>query len=215
MTANTTETYTLYRFFAADDTLLYVGLTVNPGRRMEKHRATQPWWKDDARIEMEQHADIATLRAAEREAIETEKPLFNQRMNSRTFRFDTLVWPCDICSAPIDDNDGYLTMSYAELHNYRAAVKAHDDRMAAAHPEWENGWRIYSLGELYDWPPRVAWQAFHGACDPDPESSDYWIGVERLRTPRALIGWCAHLGEKKWLVDTNWRQILHRFAEHT
>lgn len=73
--------HTLYRFFDAEDTLLYVGLTVNPGRRMEKHAYDKPWWDTVARIAMEQHPDIETLRAAERAAIKAEKPLHNVRMN--------------------------------------------------------------------------------------------------------------------------------------
>jgi GIY-YIG catalytic domain len=73
--------FTLYRFFDAEDALLYVGLTINPGKRFEKHRATKPWWEDVARIVMERHADIAALRAAERVAIKTEKPRHNIRMN--------------------------------------------------------------------------------------------------------------------------------------
>lgn len=76
--------YTLYRFYAADDTLLYIGLTVNPGRRMEKHAYDKPWWADVARIAMEQHPNLDALRAAERHAIETEKPLHNIRMNGGT-----------------------------------------------------------------------------------------------------------------------------------
>jgi predicted GIY-YIG superfamily endonuclease len=75
-------THTLYRFYSADDTLLYVGLTINPGRRMEKHRGRE-WWRDVARITLEQHPDLDTLRRAERLAIETERPLHNIRMNTR------------------------------------------------------------------------------------------------------------------------------------
>lgn len=75
------STFTLYRFYTADDALLYVGLTINPGRRMEKHRDTQTWWPDVARIAMEQHPDLPTLREAERKAIQTEKPRHNIRMN--------------------------------------------------------------------------------------------------------------------------------------
>lgn len=73
--------FTLYRFYDREDALLYIGLTINPGRRMEKHRATKPWWSDVARIEMEQHLDAASLANAERAAIVAERPLHNIRMN--------------------------------------------------------------------------------------------------------------------------------------
>ena len=79
-----TSVFTLYRFYAADDTLLYVGLTVNPGKRMEKHAYGKPWWAEVARIAMEQHGSIEALREAERDAIKTEKPRHNVRMNQGT-----------------------------------------------------------------------------------------------------------------------------------
>lgn len=84
--STTHETLTLYRFYGLDDTLLYVGMTVNPGRRMEKHRGTKDWWCDVARIEMEQFTSLDELRVAERRAIETERPLHNIRMNSGRHR---------------------------------------------------------------------------------------------------------------------------------
>lgn len=76
-----TGLFTLYRFFDSEETLLYVGLTVNPGRRMERHRNTKDWWSTVAHVAMEQHPSIEALRAAERAAIETERPLHNVRMN--------------------------------------------------------------------------------------------------------------------------------------
>ncbi len=75
------STHTLYRFFDADNQLLYVGLTINPGPRMQRHRATKPWWGDIARIEMQQLPDLESLRVAERDAIAREKPLYNVRLN--------------------------------------------------------------------------------------------------------------------------------------
>jgi hypothetical protein len=73
--------HTLYRFYDAQDALLYVGLTCNPGKRLEQHRDTKEWWAEVARIGMEQHPDLETLRAAERATIKAEKPLYNIRMN--------------------------------------------------------------------------------------------------------------------------------------
>ncbi len=75
------STFTLYRFFDGTDDLLYVGLSINPGKRFEKHRAEKPWWVDVSRIQMEQHPDLETLRQAERVAIQNEKPRHNVLMN--------------------------------------------------------------------------------------------------------------------------------------
>jgi predicted GIY-YIG superfamily endonuclease len=76
------DTYVLYRFFGADDQLLYVGMTKNPARRFEKHGYTKGWWSDVVRIEMEHHPTIDALREAERQAIKSEKPVHNIRMNN-------------------------------------------------------------------------------------------------------------------------------------
>jgi predicted GIY-YIG superfamily endonuclease len=74
-------TYILYRFFAADERLLYIGMTRNPGRRLEKHSGDKSWWSDVARIDMEHYPTVAALRDAERQAIRAEHPTHNIRMN--------------------------------------------------------------------------------------------------------------------------------------
>lgn len=71
----------LYRFFAADDRLLYVGITCNPGKRLERHSGEKTWWAEVVRVEMEQHPSREALRSAERLAIGEELPLYNVRMN--------------------------------------------------------------------------------------------------------------------------------------
>lgn len=67
--------------FSAANELLYVGLTCNPSRRMEKHSSDKGWWADVARIDMEHFPDRPSVAAAERAAIESEKPRHNIRMN--------------------------------------------------------------------------------------------------------------------------------------
>jgi predicted GIY-YIG superfamily endonuclease len=77
------QLFTLYRFHAADDTLLYVGMTINPGQRFIDHAHKKQWWSEVAKITLEQHADYPALVTAEREAIQTEKPLHNIIHNGR------------------------------------------------------------------------------------------------------------------------------------
>lgn len=72
---------TLYRFYAADDTLLYVGLTINPGRRFGEHRQTKPWWDQIKHITLEQYDDYPTLVTAERLAIAIQRPRYNVALN--------------------------------------------------------------------------------------------------------------------------------------
>ena len=76
--------FALYRFFAEDGSLLYVGLTVNPGARLRKHKAEKPWWSTIASITIEQHTSLEELRKAERDAIRTEKPAHNIQLNGGT-----------------------------------------------------------------------------------------------------------------------------------
>ena len=88
---------TLYRFYSSTDELLYVGLTCNPGRRFNEHRSVKEWWAEVARIALEQHPDFATLQAAERQAIELERPRYNVQMNNApavTLDLDALAEGC-------------------------------------------------------------------------------------------------------------------------
>lgn len=73
--------HTLYRFHAADEDLLYVGITNDPGRRFGQHKYDKEWWLNVARIDMQHFPDRKSLIEAERRAIETERPRHNIRMN--------------------------------------------------------------------------------------------------------------------------------------
>ena len=76
--------HVLYRFYSAENELLYVGITVNAPARFAQHRAEKPWWLSVARIELEQHPDRDTVLAAERAAIIAERPLHNVVHNTGT-----------------------------------------------------------------------------------------------------------------------------------
>lgn len=106
------QLHTLYRFYGFDGALLYVGITQNPSRRFEKHKGEKSWWSEISRIELEQHPTRDALATAEREAIKTEKPHYNDRLNDFRPRIVELVWKCDVCGEPVDDGDGYLTANY-------------------------------------------------------------------------------------------------------
>lgn len=68
--------YVLYRVFAADDRLLYVGATTNPKLRFMDH-AHKEWWLEAAKITLEHVSDLDELMAVERRAIESENPTHN------------------------------------------------------------------------------------------------------------------------------------------
>lgn len=75
------DLHALYRFYAGDDTLLYVGITNDPGNRFTRHRADKTWWYEIATVRLQYFDDRLALARAERQAIEREDPVYNIRMN--------------------------------------------------------------------------------------------------------------------------------------
>ncbi len=73
------KAHILYRFWAADGSLLYIGLTMDPGTRWRAHRHTQPWWATVAMVTIEHFPDRETVTLAEVAAIKAEKPKHNVR----------------------------------------------------------------------------------------------------------------------------------------
>jgi hypothetical protein len=72
-----THPQSLYRMYDAHGSLLYVGITQRRMQRFHEHSASQPWWSQVARIDVEHHPDRASVEAAERHAIQTEDPHYN------------------------------------------------------------------------------------------------------------------------------------------
>lgn len=68
---------TVYRFYDADGTLLYVGMSAALPSRLAEHSSVQPWWAHVATIKLEHYSDRDSAREAERQAIETEMPVHN------------------------------------------------------------------------------------------------------------------------------------------
>jgi hypothetical protein len=72
----TDQTY-LYRFYDADATLLYVGITSGLVDRFEAHMKGKEWWRDVRNIVIERHETRADALHAERHAIQSEGPVYN------------------------------------------------------------------------------------------------------------------------------------------
>ena len=68
---------TLYRFYDADDDLLYVGITRHGANRWRQHEDVQSWWPEVARTTVEHFTDLAEARTAELRAIQGENPRYN------------------------------------------------------------------------------------------------------------------------------------------
>lgn len=86
-------THVLYRFFDANDTLLYIGITNNPPARFRQHRGDKSWWDSVANIKIETRESRADLHLAERNAIVTESPKYNIAMNGTTVRPSKVASP--------------------------------------------------------------------------------------------------------------------------
>lgn len=67
----------LYRHFASDGTLLYIGISKREPARRAQHRATSRWFPQVHRTEVEQHPTRTAALQAELDAIRTERPRFN------------------------------------------------------------------------------------------------------------------------------------------
>ncbi len=70
------ERTALYRCFAADGVLLYVGISLREWERVMAH-SSRDWFRDVRRIELEHFDSRSGARSAELNAIRTENPRFN------------------------------------------------------------------------------------------------------------------------------------------
>lgn len=80
----------LYRFYDADRQLLYIGIADgDPTYRWTKHRHGSEWWYLAAYVSVTHVSPInSRRRAAEREAIRAEQPLYNKAHLHRRVRLD-------------------------------------------------------------------------------------------------------------------------------
>lgn len=77
------EPTALYRLYAKDGKLLYVGITHDIIVRFGQHAARKPWWPEVARKTMVWYGSRAAAFRAEAEAIRTEKPVHNMTGSAR------------------------------------------------------------------------------------------------------------------------------------
>jgi predicted GIY-YIG superfamily endonuclease len=75
--ALTSRATALYRHFAANGTLLYVGITCDVAKRQQEHARSKAWWPEVASTTVETHPDRYLAATAERAAIAHERPAHN------------------------------------------------------------------------------------------------------------------------------------------
>lgn len=93
------EPTSLYRFYDAASTLLYIGITARGRGRWHNHAADKPWWPAVTTATIEHHPNRAAALAAERAAIIAEKPLHNTHHNRCPKRSISPTWANDVESA--------------------------------------------------------------------------------------------------------------------
>lgn len=103
----------VYRAFAADGALLYIGCTSDVDRRFAAHRkhpSSQRWIHDMDRLTVEEHPDQWSAMRAEWDAIRDEHPRFNIHANPK---------PCKIegCDEP-HNAKGWCRTHYSRNYHY-------------------------------------------------------------------------------------------------
>lgn len=79
----------LYRIFGRNQILLYIGMTANWSYRIRDHHKKQPWSAEIRQIILsDPYLDEESLIAAERDAIEEERPKYNIVYNRQNTRWD-------------------------------------------------------------------------------------------------------------------------------
>lgn len=78
--------HSLYRLFAVDGTLLYIGITADLPARLRQHAGDKDWWHEVARHTATPCADRRAALAAESMSINRERPLYNTQYGPRPQR---------------------------------------------------------------------------------------------------------------------------------
>jgi hypothetical protein len=171
----------LYRFYDGAGTLLYVGITAKGRGRWHQHKGDKEWWALVADAKVEHFPDRETALDAEAQAIRSERPVYNVAHNGEVRRA----------------RHGRTT---------KARSRAEIELVCA-----ECGTPI-GVGDGYIEVPISEgyreWRSYHRRCDPDVDSSSYWIASERIVTMRQLLDWDRHLNGKRWLGRTNWADVF-------
>ncbi len=67
----------LYRFYSAENELLYVGVSWNVESRWHDHLCKKEWWPDVERATIEHFSTRHAAECAEKQAIRREFPIWN------------------------------------------------------------------------------------------------------------------------------------------
>lgn len=116
--------YELYRHYAADGTLLYVGLTVGGESRQFSHRRDKKWWADVKATTYERDFNsLEELETAERKAIREEKPKHNK------LRYNLTPRPSNYGEQQRIKRERWLAERHKEAANIRLEAERRKERL--------------------------------------------------------------------------------------
>jgi predicted GIY-YIG superfamily endonuclease len=211
----------LYRFFDADETLLYVGISLNAAKRASQHRKDKPWWPDVATMTVERHDTREAALEAEAEAIRSERPLHNVQHNrpgcgsgcaQPSAQPSGPVWRCAVCDQIVAPRTGYVCVDMDKAIRCGQWWRDRRDRIERA-PDGAQAIRasLLTTSELIETGNLIAkWSTLHRRCDPNPDSRDYWMDIDGLVTWADLLRANAHVLEKAWTKNTDWASFICR-----
>lgn len=225
----------LYRLYSAAGTLLYVGIADNIPNRLKQHSKDKAWWPEVTSTAFQQFDTRAEAEAAEKRAIQTERPVHNivhnqARKPAAVFSERYINWLCELCAEPIDltagKESGYLQITNAE------ATRWHTENR-----EWQRqypdgvydgpdtgGLRTANMTAVGATPKPMHWEHVCKQCDTarndaqqaqglEPDGGHYWVDLTRVRTPGNFLEWTAHVMAKPWAAEhTDWLKLTAKVA---
>lgn len=117
--------HALYRLFDETGRLLYVGISVDPGKRFAQHRSDKTWWSEVRNMTVQPMPTRQAALDAEREAIKNERPRHNAVHNERTENVDPSVAIC----RSLDAIDEFVVKRICKVLGDNAIGPALLDRM--------------------------------------------------------------------------------------
>jgi predicted GIY-YIG superfamily endonuclease len=201
---------TLYRLFAGDGRLLYVGIADDPLARFKQHRRDKFWWPRVTATSMQQFDTRVEAEAAEARAIFTENPVHNmagadperpdRTLADHPLLVDGIPWRCFHCNRSAFP--GYLQLGEDEFHRYNRALVAwirdNLETFRMSHEERDRAGRgpgsAFALIAEATYPAPMEWDLTCFDCDKGRAFPFWWCYTDAIR----------------WFGDTNWDGFIDR-----
>ena len=141
----------VYRFFDADGTLLYVGVTKNFEARRQQHKGTKAWWPevDPNRTKVVWYVDEPSALRAELDAIGGECPVHNVDRTNGHYR------------SRRETGRAQHYMGTAEIRR-GLGVSRQRAQQIVSHPSFPEPFDILAMGKVWKREGVEAWAREHG-----------------------------------------------------